>query len=172
MMVSRSPSIVSRHTLPKRLPCLCLLSQDRLALIAPLFATAFKNGMTETTKQDMQWAIFKLLHEQPPIPLVEDAMIMIEDSLQQEEAPAVVRKLGETDVWRGRKPKAYCDRTSMFVDENECALNAEAKTMLVERVVLQLGEEGFRFLEGKPEDGDVCEMSILSAINIVEKQML
>jgi hypothetical protein len=60
-----------------------------------------RNCETETTKQDMQWTIFKLIMSQHPIPLVDNTMSMIVEALQQE---ATVGELGKKDVWSGHRP--------------------------------------------------------------------
>jgi hypothetical protein len=149
-----------------------ILSRDRLAVLAPLFTKAFKDLKSEKENEDMQWTILRLAHEQSPIPLIGEAMRMIVESLEQQvQIPATVTELEETDVCATRTPKAFVERTALFVEEYAEVEGKEAKTNVLKRIVVSLKAEGFRFLEEQQMEGWWQPMSMASAIQIVRKRM-
>ena len=63
-----------------------------------MFVQVYRNLKSMIEKEDMQWTMLRIAHEQSPIPLIGEAMHMMVKMLQQEEATDSVVELGERDV--------------------------------------------------------------------------
>ena len=145
-----------------------LLSKDRVDVLASTFREGFRNLTSIGDKEDMQWTMSRIAHQQSRIPLISEAMHMMVESLEQEEAQEPVVELGERDVCVGRSPKAYVQLTTLFVEEYVEAIDMKN---VLKRIFVTLKAEGFRFLEKQKTRGNWQPMSVASAIKIIRGRM-
>jgi hypothetical protein len=147
-----------------------LLSRDCLNVIAPMFVQVYRNLKSMIEKEDMQWTMLRIAHEQSPIPLIGEAMHMMVKMLQQEEATDSVVEVGERDVCSAQCPKPYVQRNASFVKEFLEVVNRDSKTNVLKSILVTLKAEGFRFLEKQEMHGNWQPMSMALAINLFEDE--
>lgn len=95
----------------------------------------------------------------------------IQEALEQ--APAVVLELQQKDVIQGRRSIPYRQRVFMFVEEYRDAVGWKAKREVLEKIVMKLGEEGFRFLmEREAGEEGWMVMEFYSTCKKVQKRLL
>jgi hypothetical protein len=112
-----------------------------------MFVQVFRNLKSIIEKEDKQWTMLRIAHEQSPIPLIGEAMQIMVERLQQEKATNSVVELGERDVFSAQCPKAYVQCTASFVKEYFKAVDRDSKTNVLKSILLTLKAAGFRFLE-------------------------